>query len=369
MNVKIFNLEQDHREIKDELIGAFAEALTNGEFILGKEVSAFEEAFASYIGVKYAVGVGSGTDALRIGGLSLDIKAGDKFITTPNSYVASAMALSVHGLIPCFCDIETETYNMDPEKLADILKKEKGIKLCIPVHLYGQSCKLDKILDICRQYNVHVMEDACQSHGALHNGKKTGSFGDVAAFSFYPTKNLGCYGDGGIVVTDSEVIYNKLIMLRNYGQSDKHAHDIEGFNSRLDEVQAKLLSIKLTHLDNWNEKRRRNADIYKKGLRDLPVILPDEAPWAYHVYHLFVIRSKERDDLRKYLSECGVTTLIHYPTPIHLQKVYRSLGLRIGSFPIAESVAKEIISLPMYPSLTEEEIVYICRCIRKFYTK
>jgi len=369
MNVKIFNLEQDHREIKRELIRAFEEVLANGEFILGKEVSVLEEAFASYIGVKYAVGVGSGTDALRVGGLSLDIKTGDKFVTAPNSYVASAMALSMHGLTPCFCDIESETYNMNPEKLADLLKKEKGIKLCIPVHLYGQPCRLDEILDICRQYNVQVMEDACQSHGALYNGKKTGSFGDVAAFSFYPTKNLGCYGDGGIIVTDSEAIYKKAVMLRNYGQSDKHVHDIEGFNSRLDEVQAKLLSIKLRHLDNWNEKRRRNADIYRKGLHGLPGILPDEAPWAYHVYHLFVIRSKERDDLRTYLNKCGVTTLIHYPTPIHLQNAYRSLGLGTGSFPVAESVAQEIISLPMYPSLTEDEIAYVCQCIRKFYTK
>jgi len=369
MNVKIFNLEQDHREIKEELIRAFEEVLANGEFILGKEVSVLEEAFASYIGVKYAVGVGSGTDALRVGGLSLDIKTGDKFVTAPNSYVASAMALSMHGLTPCFCDIESETYNMNPEKLADLLKKEKGIKLCIPVHLYGQPCRLDEILDICRQYNVQVMEDACQSHGALYNGKKTGSFGDVAAFSFYPTKNLGCYGDGGIIVTDSEAIYKKAVMLRNYGQSDKHVHDIEGFNSRLDEVQAKLLSIKLRHLDDWNEKRRRNADIYRKELHGLPVILPDEAPWAYHVYHLFVIRSKERDDLRTYLNKCGVTTLIHYPTPIHLQNAYRSLGLGTGSFPVAESVAQEIISLPMYPSLTEDEIAYVCQCIRKFYTK
>jgi dTDP-4-amino-4,6-dideoxygalactose transaminase len=369
MNVKIFNLDQDHREIKEELIGAFADLLTNGEFILGKEVAAFEEAFASYIGVKYAVGVGSGTDALRVGGLSLDIKAGDKFVTAPNSYVASAMALSMHGLAPRFCDIETDTYNMDPEKLADLLKKEKDIRLCIPVHLYGQSCRLDEILDICRQHSVQVMEDACQAHGALYKGRKTGSFSDIAAFSFYPTKNLGCYGDGGIVVTDSEAIYRKAVMLRNYGQSDKHVHDIEGFNSRLDEVQAKLLSIKLRYLDNWNEKRRQKADIYRKELCDLPIVLPDEAPWAYHVYHLFVIRSKERDALRKYLNERGVVTLVHYPTPVHLQKVYRSLGLGKGSFPVAESVSQEIISLPMYPSLTEDEIVYVCQCIRNFYTK
>jgi dTDP-4-amino-4,6-dideoxygalactose transaminase len=369
MNVKIFNLELDHAEIKEDLIKAFEEGLTNGEFILGKEVAAIEADFAAYIGVKYAVGVGSGTDALRVGGLSLDIKTGDKFVTSPNSYVASAMALSMHGLVPIFCDIELETYNMDPEKLAELLKKEKGIKLCIPVHLYGQSCKLDEILSVCKKYGVQVMEDACQAHGALYKGKKVGTFGDVSAFSFYPTKNLGCYGDGGIIVTDSEEIYKKAMMLRNYGQSDKHVHDIEGFNTRLDELQAKLLRVKLAYLDAWNDMRRHNAALYKKELQGLPVVLPDEAPWAHHVYHLYVIRSKERDALRQYLSEHGVSTLIHYPTPIHLQKAYRSLGMGKGSFPNAESVALEIISLPMYPALREDEIFYVCQCIRKFYTK
>jgi dTDP-4-amino-4,6-dideoxygalactose transaminase len=369
MNVKIFNLEQDHKEIKKDLIKAFEEGLTDGEFILGKEVAALEADFAAYIGAKYAIGVGNGTDALRVGGLSLHIKAGDKFVTAPNSYVASAMALSMHGFAPRFCDIELETYNMDPEKLDDLLKKEKGIKLCIPVHLYGQPCRLDEILSVCKGHGVQVMEDACQAHGALYKGKKVGAFGDVSAFSFYPTKNLGCYGDGGIIVTDSEEIYKKAMMLRNYGQSDKHVHDIEGFNTRLDELQAKLLRVKLAYLDTWNDKRRHNAALYKKELQGLPVILPDEAPWAHHVYHLYVIRSKQRDALRQYLGEHGVSTLIHYPTPIHLQKVYQSLGLRKGSFPNAESIAQEIISLPMYPALTEDEILYICKCIKDFYVK
>jgi dTDP-4-amino-4,6-dideoxygalactose transaminase len=369
MNVRIFNLEQDHKEIKEDLIRAFEETLTNGEFILGKEVAAFEADFAAYIGARYAVGVGNGTDALRVGGLSLGIKAGDKFVTAPNSYVASAMALSVHGLVPRFCDIELETYNMDPEKLDDLLKKEKGIKLCIPVHIYGQSCRIDEIRGICKEYGVQVMEDACQAHGASYKGRKVGTFGDVSAFSFYPTKNLGCYGDGGIIITDSEEIYKKTIMLRNYGQSDKHVHDIEGFNTRLDELQARLLRVKLEHLDTWNNKRRHNAALYRKELQGSPVVLPEEAPRARHVYHLYVIRSRQRDALRQYLGDHGVSTLIHYPTPIHLQQVYRSLGLEKGSFPNAESVAQEIISLPMYPALTEDEILYVCRCIKEFYLK
>ncbi len=369
MNVKIFDLERDHSAIKKDLVAAFEEVLGNGEYILGKEVAVFEEAFASYIGVRYAVGVGNGTDALRIGGLSVGAARGDKFVTVPNTYIASAMALSMEGLIPRLCDVETETCNMDPERLDDLLKKEKDVKLCIPVHLYGHSCRFDEIEAVCREHGVAIMEDACQAHGALYKGRKTGALGDVAAFSFYPTKNLGCYGDGGIVVTDSEEVYKRAVMLRNYGQSGKHVHDIEGFNSRLDEVQARFLNMKLRHLDDANNGRRALASLYRKELEGLPVLLPSQASWAHHVYHLFVIRVKERDELRAYLNERGVSTLIHYPTPVHLQKVYAHLGYGKGSFPNAELIGGEIISLPMYPTLREDEVLYVSQCIRKFYGK
>lgn len=367
--VKMFNLAQDSIDIRPDLIKGFEEVLGSGEFILGKELSAFEKAFADYLGVKYAIGVGNGTDALRVGGLSLGLKRGDAFVTAPNSYVASAMALSPHGLVPRFCDIEPDTYNMDPGALRKLLKDDKSIKLCIPVHLYGQAARMDEITEICRQHNVRVMEDACQAHGALYKGKKAGTFGDVAAFSFYPTKNLGCYGDGGIIVTNSEQIYQKTLMLRNYGQSDKHVHDDEGFNTRLDELQAKLLRIKLPHLDRWNNARRTKARMYDQALANLPIGLPKRIPDAYHVYHLYVIRVRERDALRSYLNECGVPTLIHYPTPIHLQEAYRSLGFGEGSFPNVERAAKEIISLPLYPSISEEDVLYVSRCIRNFYSK
>ncbi|HVN98358.1 MAG TPA: DegT/DnrJ/EryC1/StrS family aminotransferase [Syntrophorhabdaceae bacterium] len=367
MKVNIFNLERDHAELQEELLVRFKHVLTKGDFILGKEVTALEEAFAEYVGTSHAVGVGSGTDALRVGGLALDIKAGDKFVTAPNSYIASAMALSMHGLVPRFCDIELDTHNMDPERLGDLLRKEEGIKLCIPVHLYGHPCMLDEIMDVCRKHGIMVMEDACQAHGALYKGKKVGTYGDVTAFSFYPTKNLGAYGDGGIVTTDSEKVFKKATMLRNYGQSAKHVHDIEGFNSRLDELQASLLRIKLDYLDAWNDRRRYNASLYNEGLQGLPIILPQETPWAHHVYHLYVIRSKERDRLRAYLNDRGISTLIHYPTPIHLQKVYQSLGYEAGSFPNAELAAQEVVSLPMYPSLTQDEIAYVSECVRKFY--
>jgi len=367
MEVNIFNLERDHQDIKEQLIERFRDVLSRGEFILGREVASLEEAFASYIGVKYAVGVNSGTDALKIGGLSLGLKPGDKVVTTPNTYISTAMGLSIHGIEPVFCDIEMETYNMDPEALEGLLKREKGIRLCIPVHLYGHPCRMDEIADICKRYGVQIMEDACQAHGALYKEKKVGSIGDVGAFSFYPTKNLGCYGDGGIITTNSHEVYERALMLRAYGQTSKHVHAIEGFNSRLDEVQAALLLIKLEKLDYWNKRRRHIAWLYKRELGDTPVILPQEATWAYHVYHLYVIRVRQRDELMAYLREKGITTLIHYPTPIHLQGVYSRLGYQEGAFPNSEEAARQIISLPIYPSMKENEVVYVSRCIREFY--
>jgi dTDP-4-amino-4,6-dideoxygalactose transaminase len=367
MIVKMFDLARDHGEIKSELLKITDTVFTDGEFILGKEVRALENAFASYIGTKYAVGVGSGTDAIKIAGLAYGLKSGDKVVTTPNTYIATAMSLSLHGITPVFCDIETKTYNMDPENLEDILRKEKGIRLCIPVHLYGHPSRVDEIADVCRKYGVGVLEDACQAHGSLYKGKKVGSFGDVSAFSFYPTKNLGCYGDGGMLLTNSDSIYENALMLRNHGQQGRHVHVMEGYNSRLDELQAAILKYKLTKLDGWNEKRREIASWYKRELKDTPVILPEEESWSYHVYHLFVVRAEKQDELMKYLTHKGINTLIHYPTPIHLQGAYRSLGYGKDSFPNAEAVANEIVSLPLYPSLTEEEVQYVCEGIRGFY--
>jgi dTDP-4-amino-4,6-dideoxygalactose transaminase len=367
MQIKMFDLARDHKEIKSELLKITDRVFTDGEFILGKEVRALEDAFASYIGTQYAVGVGSGTDAIKIAGLAYGLKGGDKVVTTPNTYIATAMSLSLHGITPVFCDIETKTYNMDPENLGDILRKEKGIRLCIPVHLYGHPSRVDEIADVCRKHGVGVLEDACQAHGSFFKGKKVGSFGDVSAFSFYPTKNLGCYGDGGMLLTNSDSIYENALMLRNHGQQGRHVHVTEGYNSRLDELQAAILKYKLTKLDGWNEKRREIASWYKRELKDTAVILPEEESWGYHVYHLFVVRAEKRDELMKYLAHKGITTMIHYPTPIHLQGAYRSLGYGKGSFPNAEAVADEIVSLPLYPSLTEEEVQYVCEGIRGFY--
>lgn len=367
MIVKMFDLARDHEEMKGDILKITERVLSDGEFILGKEVRAFEEEFARYVGTQHAVSVGSGTDAIKIAGLACGLKSGDKVVTTPNTYIATAMSLSLHGIIPVFCDIETKTYNMDPERLEGILSKEKGIRLCIPVHLYGHPCHIDEIAGICSKYNVGLVEDACQAHGSLYKGKKVGTVGDASAFSFYPTKNLGCYGDGGMVLTNSESVYEKCLMLRNHGQQGRHEHVIEGYNSRLDELQAAILRYKLERLDKWNEKRREIASWYRAGLHNAPVILPREEPWAYHIYHLFVIRAQKRDELMKYLAGEGITALIHYPTPIHLQKAYSPLGHGKGSFPNAENVAGEIVSLPLYPSLTRDEVGYVCETIREFY--
>ncbi|MBP1748349.1 MAG: glutamine--scyllo-inositol transaminase [Deltaproteobacteria bacterium] len=369
MNIKIFDIDRDHAAIRSDLVKTFENVLSGGEFILGKEVRALEEEFAAYVGTKYAVGVASGTDAIKIGGLALGLKAGDKFVTTPNTYIATAMALSEHGLVPRFCDIEDESYNMDPAALEELLKKEDDIRLCVPVHLYGQACRLDEIRQICGKYGVMLMEDACQAHGSRYKDRNVGTMSDAAAFSFYPTKNLGCYGDGGIIVTDNEDAYRQMLILRAHGQTDRHVHDVQGFVSRLDELQAALLRIKLPFLDEWNIGRRRNASLYDSGLEDLPVKRPVEAPYAYHVYHLYVIAAEDRDALRVYLGEKGIITLIHYPTPIHLQKVYSHLGYGPGSFPKAERSAHRIISLPLYPSLRDDEIAYVCQTVSEFYGK
>jgi dTDP-4-amino-4,6-dideoxygalactose transaminase len=367
MIVKMFDLARDHKEMKNELLEITEKVLVGGEFILGKEVGALEDAFAHFIGVKHAVSVGSGTDAIKIAGLAYGLKRGDKIVTTPNTYIATAMSLSLHGITPVFCDIETKTYTMDAERLEYVLGKEEGIKLCIPVHLYGHPFFVDEITDVCRNHGLGILEDACQAHGSLYKGKKVGSFGDASAFSFYPTKNLGCYGDGGIVLTNSDSIYENALMLRNHGQQGRHVHVIEGCNSRLDELQAAILAYKLKKLAGWNEKRRKIASWYRRELKGAPVTLPEEAPWGYHVYHLFVVRVEKRGELMEYLASKGIATLIHYPTPIHLQDVYKSLGYEKGSFPNAERVSDEIVSLPLYPSLAEEEVKYVCDCIRGFY--
>ena len=366
MNLPLVDLKRQYESIKDEIESTVSEVMQGAQFILGENVELFENEFARYCEVKYAVGVASGTDALTLSLNALEIGDGAEVITVPNTFIATVDAISRSGAKPVFVDIDPETYNIDvceiEEKITD---KTKAI---IPVHLYGQSADMEPIVKLARKYEFKVIEDACQAHGAEYNGRKTGSLGDTGCFSFYPAKNLGAYGDGGMIVTNDREIAGKIAMLRNYGQSRKYYHDFVGYNSRLDEIQAAILRVKLKYLDSWNDSRHHSARLYSELLKEVPqVTTPTEAEGHSHVYHLYVIRCRDRDELQSYLNSKGIATGIHYPIPIHRQQAYRQLGYSKGSFPITEEYATEILSLPMFPEMKAEEIEYVCQSIREFY--
>lgn len=366
--VPFVDLTRQFKEIEDEIISAARRVFEKGRFILGEEVSAFEEEFSHYCGVRYGVGVNSGTDALYLSLKAAGIGENDEVITVANSFVASALAISLAGAKPRFVDIDPETFNMDPNKLEHFLNKQKNkkIKALLPVHLYGQPAEMDSLMDIAHRYHLVIIEDACQAHGAEFRGGKVGSFGTMGCFSFYPTKNLGGYGDGGMVVTDDKKLYEKLRLLRCYGEKKKYHHSFLGGNSRLDELQAAILRVKLKHLDRLNAQRREKALLYKKKLEGTGVGCPVEREGSNPVYHLFVIRTKKREALQKFLKGKGVETLIHYPIPIHLQKAYKGLGYRRGDLPVTEKFAREILSLPLYPELSEKEIEEVTDAIQSF---
>jgi dTDP-4-amino-4,6-dideoxygalactose transaminase len=369
--VPFIDLTRQYKEIESEILSATKRVFEKGRFILGEEVSVFEEEFARYCGVRYGVGVNSGTDGLYLAMKAAGIGKGDEVITVANSFIASALAISFTGAKPLFVDIDPDTHTMDPNGLEDLLRKRrrKAIKAILPVHLYGHPAKMDSIAEIANRYHLTMIEDACQAHGAELKGKKMGSFGTMGCFSFYPTKNLGAYGDGGMVVTDDKKNYERLKLLRCYGEKRKYEHILQGGNSRLDEVQAAILRVKLKYLDRWNEQRRAKALVYKKGLKGSGVICPIEGDGARPVYHLFIVRSKKRNLLQRFLKEKGIGTLIHYPVPIHLQKAYKDLGYRRGDLPVTEKVVQEIISLPFFPEIMEPEIEKVTTRIRDFYGK
>ena len=363
MNIPFVDLKRQFDLIKNEVTTKINEVLRNTHFILGEEVEKFEEEFANYCGVKYGVGVASGSDALTLSLKVLGIGKEDEVITAPNTFIATVDAISRNGATPVFVDIDPETCNIDVAEIEEkITDKTKAI---IPVHLYGQPADMDEIIKIAKKYDLKIIEDACQAHGAEYKGKKVGSLSDVGCFSFYPAKNLGAYGDGGMVVTNNEQIAERIKMLRNYGQSKKYYHDFIGYNSRLDEIQAAVLRVKLRYLDEWNDKRREHAKLYNDLLENVSGIeTPTEKEFVKHVYHLYVIRCKNRNELQNYLSSKGVSTGIHYPIPVHLQKAYKHLEYKEGDFPITEKYAKEILSLPMFPELTDEEIEVVVGLIR-----
>lgn len=368
--IPFLDLTRQYKRIEEEILSAKRRVLEKGCFILGEEVSAFEEEFAHYCGVRYGAGVGSGTDALFLALKAAGIGEGDEVITVSHSFIASAIAISMTGAKPVFVDIDPEVYTMDPDGLEHLLKKRKGrsrVKAVLPVHLYGQPAEMEALVEIADRYNLSVIEDACQAHGAEYQGKKSGSFGLLGCFSFYPTKNLGAYGDGGMVVTNDKKLYDKVRLLRCYGEKKKYEHILKAGNSRLDEIQAAILRVKLKYLDLWNGERRSKALAYKRMLESTEVVCPVEKEQARHVYHLFVIRTKRRNALQAFLKEEGIHTLIHYPIPIHIQKAYGELGYRKGDLPVTEKYAQEVLSLPFFPELTTEEMGKVNKGIKSFF--
>lgn len=347
---------------------AVERVLESGWYILGRECEAFEEEFADYCGSRYAIGVASGTEAIQLSLMSLSIGRGDDVITAPNTAIPTAMAIAAAGARPRFVDVCADTFNMDISRLeAAITKNTRAI---VPVHLYGNPCRMKELMDIARRHNLYIIEDACQAHGAARGSRRTGTFGDLGAFSFYPTKNLGACGDGGAIVTDNKKLAGKLRLMRNYGQKTRYLCEEAGINSRLDEIQAAILRVKLRYLDRFNMRRREIARLYARYLEGVDQIgLPVADKDAEHVFHLFVVKCSRRNSLMEYLAANNVETQVHYPIPLHLQKAFKGLGYRKGDFPCAEKLSAGILSLPVFPEMKDGEVRRICRLIRNFYFK
>jgi dTDP-4-amino-4,6-dideoxygalactose transaminase len=364
VKVPFVDLQMQYRQHRDEFASAMEAVCDRAAFILGEEVDAFEKSFATFCGAKECVGVASGCDALLWAIKACGIGPGDEVITAANTYIATVLAISAAGATPVLVDCREDSYEIDPEQVRQaVTRKTRAI---LPVHLYGQAADMDEILALAKEHKLKVIEDACQAHGATYKGRACGILGDVGCFSFYPGKNLGAYGDGGAVVTNDREIADKVRMLRNYGQSKKYYHDSIGWNSRLDTIQAAVLNAKLKHLNSWNDSRRQHAAMYREQLGDLPIRLPQEMPGNKHVYHLFVIRMARRDAALEFLKKKDIVCGIHYPVPVHLQKAYASLGYRSGSFPVTEGAASELLSLPMFPELTPDQIAAVCQGLRNF---
>ena len=368
MKVPFSDLSALHKEIKKEIDVALNKVIKKGDFILGQDEKLFELEFAAFCGSRFGVGVSSGTAALFLALRSLGIKEGDEVIVPAFTYIASALAVSYTGAKPVFVDIREDTYNIDPAKIRKLITK--NTKAIMPVHIFGQPANMPAVLKIAREYNLKVVEDAAQGHGAFIKVEKakqlTGSIGDIGCFSLYPTKNLGALGDGGIITTNDEQIYNRLLMLRDYGRVSRYEHSIIGYNSRLDTLQAAVLSIKLKRLKGWNNMRQKNAEIYNKLLKGVNgVVTPFAALDLSHVYHVYAIRVKERDKIYQQLLKNGISAIIHYPIPVHLQLAYKGLGYKKGDLPVAEIVSQEIISLPMYPHMKESQIKFVVDTIKK----
>ncbi len=362
MSVPMVDLKLQYASIQKEINQAVLGVLQGAHFILGSEGKSLENEIAAYHGVKHAVAVASGTDALHLALRAAGIKQGDEVITTPFTFIATAEAISYIGAKPVFVDIDPDSFNMDIARIEPAITSRT--KAIIPVHLYGQPVEMNGMMTLAKKYSLKVIEDCAQSFGAEFNGRKTGTFGDLGCFSFFPSKNLGGYGDGGMVITDDDVLAERLQSLRNHGSKVRYYHDEIGYNSRLDEIQAAIVRVKFRHIDDYNAKRRSNALLYSKHLVDSGIKTPSEQIGSKHVYHQYTIRIKNRDTVKQKLDAGGVTSsMIYYPVPLHLQKAYQDLGMTQGSLPQAEQIAQEVLSLPMYPELTEAQVRLIANAV------
>ena len=362
--VPFVDLATQYASIAPEIDAAVSKVIRETDFILGREVRLFEEEFARFCEAQFATGVDSGTSALELALRAYDIGPGDEVITAANSFIASALAVSHAGATPVFADIDADTYTIDVAALERAITPRT--KAIIPVHLYGHPADMDPIVELAKRHKLVVIEDACQGHGARYKGHRVGSLAHAAAFSFYPGKNLGAYGDGGAVVTNDAAIANKVEMLRNYGQQEKYHHLFRGYNRRLDTLQAAVLRVKLKYLDKWNAARRQHAARYRLLLEKSQMVTPNEAPYAESVWHLYVVRVSQRDTFKEYLASRGINCGIHYPLPVHLQPAYHDLGYKKGDFPVTEDYAQKIISLPMYGELTPELIARVAEAACEF---
>lgn len=366
MKVPFLDLRTQYLSISEEIDTALRQVIDTTAFSGGPFVERFEEQFAAYCQSRYAIGVGSGTEALWLALLALGIGRGDEVITVPNTFIATVEAISLCGARPVFADVDERSYTMDPVLLEQAITPRT--RAVIPVHLFGQTADMAPILKIARSHGLYVIEDACQAHGAEFKGKRAGSMGDAGCYSFYPGKNLGAYGEAGCIVTNNAGFAENLRKLRDHGQSKRYYHELIGVNGRMDGIQGAVLEVKLKYLDAWNRGRRRNAGIYNNLLEDVEgIVTPKEMSYAKHVYHIYAIRAQNREALAKALAEKGIACGIHYPVPIHLQNAYNFTGGKKGTFPVAERCAQEFLSLPMYPELTSEQIKNVVREVKNFY--
>lgn len=366
MQVPFLNLKAQYESIRDEVAGPIQDVLDSCAYAGGPFVKQFDDAFAAYCGTDHAIGVNSGTTALWAALIAMGIGEGDEVITVPNTFIATAEAISFAGAKPVFVDVDEETYTLDPSKLEEAITPLT--KAVIPVHLYGQIADMDPILEISRAHGLKVIEDAAQAHGAEYKGRRAGSMGDAGCFSFYPGKNLGAYGEGGAVVTNDPELAETLQVFRDHGQSQKYHHKMIGWNARMDGIQGAVLNVKLKHIDNWNKSRASHAAVYDKALAGIEGLTPPHtADYAKHIYHVYAVRTSDRETFMGAMAEKGIGCAIHYPVPVHLQAAYADLNLPAGTFPVAEKCCSEVVSLPMFAELTGEQIQAVVEAIESYF--